>query len=90
MNDSNRRRLESGQRCRQWFNDCGQQDSAKGSSVGKNALFNEKMDLMMQLKRTVNLMVPNFRAGNTAAIAAGKSAAHVGEPPQKPTPPPTP
>jgi hypothetical protein len=64
----------------------GQQDSAKGSSVGKNALLNEKMDTMMQLKRTLSLMVPNFCAGNTEAIAAWNSAAHVEEPPKKPTP----
>ncbi len=31
-----------------------------------------------------------YEAGNTAAIAAWNSAAHVEEPPQKSTPPPTP
>ncbi|MGQ0540684.1 MAG: hypothetical protein ACT4O9_02390 [Blastocatellia bacterium] len=87
MNDNNRHRLEAGNA---FELSMGQQDSAKGSSVGKNALLNEKMDTTMQLKRTLSLMVPNFCVGNTEAIAAWNSAAHVEEPPKKPNPPPTP
>lgn len=70
----------------------GQQDSAKSSSVAKNAEFNAGVSDLTALKKTVGHMVPNFCAGNIGAIAAWTSAAHVELPPKPkaPTPPPTP
>ncbi|MFZ1700229.1 MAG: hypothetical protein WBO10_02340 [Pyrinomonadaceae bacterium] len=61
----------------------GPQASAVGDRVGKNAVINEKIELFMQLKRTISLMVPNVCVGNTAAIASWNSAAHVEEAPKK-------
>ncbi|MEJ7624231.1 MAG: hypothetical protein WKF34_09585 [Pyrinomonadaceae bacterium] len=78
MNDENRTRIEAA---------FGQQASATGDRVGKNALLNEKIETFMQLKRTLSSMVPNVLTGQTAPIAAWTSAAHVEEPPKKKAPP---
>ncbi len=67
----------------------GQQDSAVGSRIAKNAEFADTMSQMVAVKSTINNMVPNFAAGNPGAIAAWQSAAHVEAPP-KPKVPPTP
>jgi|GEM_PF-1211856 len=68
----------------------GQQASALGDRVAKNAEINETIETFMQLKRTISLMVPNILSGNTGAIAAWNSAAHVEAPPKKKPTPPTP
>ncbi|MBK7935256.1 MAG: hypothetical protein IPK01_17640 [Acidobacteria bacterium] len=65
----------------------GQQDSAVGSRIAKNAEFNDKMAQMIATKATVGHMVPNFCTGNPGAIAAWNSAAHVEAPPKKKVPP---
>jgi hypothetical protein len=67
----------------------GQQDSAVGSRIAKNAEFNDKIAQLIALKSTIGHMVPNFCTGNPGAIAAWNSAAHVEAPPKKkpPTPP---
>ncbi|MBK6751800.1 MAG: hypothetical protein IPG67_17875 [Acidobacteria bacterium] len=65
----------------------GQQDSAVGSRIAKNAEFNDKMAQMIATKATVGHMVPNFCSGNPGAIAAWNSAAHVEAPPKKKVPP---
>lgn len=65
----------------------GQQDSAVGSRIAKNAEFNDKMAQMIATKATVGHMVPNFCSGNPGAIAAWNSAAHVEAPPKKKAPP---
>lgn len=55
--------------------------------VGKNAELTAKRDEFMQLKRTVDHMVPNYTTGNVVARAAWDSASHVELPPKKkPTP----
>ena len=66
----------------------GQQDSAVGSRIAKNAEFNDKMAQMIATKATVGHMVPNFCQGNPGAIAAWNTAAHVEAAPKKK--PPTP
>ncbi len=69
----------------------GQQDSAKGSRIAKNAEINDKFAQMIALKATITHMVPNFCTGNPGATVAWTSAAHVEAPPKsKPKPPPTP
>lgn len=68
----------------------GQQDSAVGGRIAKNAEFNDKMDQMIATKATITHMVPNFCTGNPGAIAAWNSAAHVESPPKKKDKPPTP
>lgn len=66
----------------------GQQDSAVGSRIAKNAEINDKMAQLIALKATVGHMVPNFASGNPGAIAAWRSAAHVEAAPKpKPKPP---
>lgn len=65
----------------------GQQDSAVGSRIAKNAELNDKFAQMIALKSTISHMVPNFAAGQPGAIAAWNSAAHVESPPKKPKPP---
>ena len=65
----------------------GQQDSAVGSRIAKNADMSDKMAQMTALKSTVGHMVPNFAAGNPGAIAAWQAAAHVESPPKKKKPP---
>ncbi len=67
----------------------GQQDSAVGSRIAKNAEFNNEMAQLIALKSTATHMVPNFCTGNPGAIAAWHSAAHVEAAP-KPKVPPTP
>lgn len=66
----------------------GQQDSAVGSRVAKNAEVNAKMEEFITLKASVGHMVPNFCQGNPGAIAAWNTAAHVEAAPKKK--PPTP
>ena len=68
----------------------GQQDSAVGSRIAKNAEMGDEMAQMIALKATVGHMVPNFCSGNPGAIAAWRSAAHVESPPKKKPTPPTP
>lgn len=68
----------------------GQQDSAVGSRIAKNAEFNDKMSQMTALKSTISHMVPNFCSTNPGAIAAWNSAAHVEAPPKSKPKPPTP
>jgi hypothetical protein len=65
----------------------GQQDSAKGGRIAKNAEINDKMNQMIALKSTITHMVPNFCSGNPGAIASWTSAAHVEAQPKKPKPP---
>ncbi len=65
----------------------GQQDSAVGSRIAKNAELGDEMAHMIALKATVGHMVPNFCSGNPGAIAAWRSAAHVEAPPKKKVPP---
>lgn len=68
----------------------GQQDSAVGSRIAKNAEFNDQMAQLIALKSTATHMVPNFCTGNPGAIAAWQSAAHVEAPPKSKPKPPTP
>ncbi len=68
----------------------GQQDSAVGSRIAKNAEFADTMSQMVAVKSTITNMVPNFAAGNPGAIAAWHSAAHVEAAPKPKVPPPTP
>ena len=68
----------------------GQQDSAVGSRIGKNAEVNDKVAQMIALKATITHMVPNFAANNPGAIAAWHTAAHVESPPKSKPKPPTP
>lgn len=68
----------------------GQQDSAVGSRIAKNAETGDKVAQMIALKATVTHMVPNFAANNPGAIAAWNSAAHVEAPPKAKPKPPTP
>ena len=68
----------------------GQQDSAVGSRIAKNADMGDKMAQMTALKATVGHMVPHFCSGNPGAIAAWRSAAHVEKSPTKKKDPPTP
>lgn len=65
----------------------GQQDSAVGSRVAKNAEVNAKMEEFIALKASVGHMVPNFCSGNPGAIAAWNTAAHVEKAPEKSKPP---
>lgn len=65
----------------------GQQDSAVGSRVAKNAEVNAKMELFISLKASVGHMVPNFCQGNPGAIAAWNTAAHIEAAPKKGVPP---
>ena len=65
----------------------GQQDSAVGSRIAKNAEVNDKVAQMIALKSTITHMIPNFAANNPGAIAAWTSAAHVEAPPKKKVPP---
>ncbi|MBK7513105.1 MAG: hypothetical protein IPI76_12680 [Chloracidobacterium sp.] len=65
----------------------GQQDSAVGSRVGKNAEINAKLAEFVALKATVTNMVPNFCLGDKGAIAAWHSAAHIEEAPKNKDPP---
>ncbi len=66
----------------------GQQDSAVGSRIAKNAESGGEMAQMIALKSTIGHMVPNFCAGNPGVIAAWQSAAHVeAQPKSKPKPP---
>jgi len=65
----------------------GQQDSAVGSRIAKNAELNDKFAQFIALKATISHMVPNFCAGNPGANAAWNSAAHVESPPKKKVPP---
>ena len=65
----------------------GQQDSAVGSRIAKNAEAGDKVAQMIALKATITHMVPNFAANNPGAIAAWTSAAHVEAPPKKKKPP---
>lgn len=65
----------------------GQQDSAVGSRVAKNAEVNAKMEEFIALKASVGHMVPNFCQGNPGAIAAWNTAAHVEAAPKKKMPP---
>ena len=60
-----------------------QQDAAIGGRIAKKATINEKMDEMISLKATIGHMIPNFFAGNTGAIAAWASAAHIEASPKK-------
>ena len=53
----------------------GQQDSAVGSRIAKNAEINDKLSQIIALKTTISHMVPNFCSGNPGAIAAWNSAA---------------
>ena len=67
------------------------QDSAKGSSVAKNAEINQKLDEMNALKSTITHLVKNYCADKVGAEAAWRTAAHVESGPKKKTPtPPTP
>lgn len=68
----------------------GQQDSAVGSRVAKNAEVNAKMEEFIALKASVGHMVPNFCQGNPGAIAAWNTAAHVEAAPKAKPKPPTP
>lgn len=69
----------------------GQQASATGDRIGKNAAVAEEIANMVRLKNAITHMMPNFCSGNPAALAAWHSAAHVEAPPKKKTPtPPTP
>lgn len=74
--------------CNEYEAAFGQQDSAHGSRVAANAEIEEKLDEMVALKATCGHMVPNFCSGNTGAIAAWHSAAHIEEPPKKKAPTP--
>ncbi|MBL8180882.1 MAG: hypothetical protein JNL64_04660 [Blastocatellia bacterium] len=65
----------------------GQQDSAVGSRIAKNAEFNDLMAQMIAKKSTISHMVPNFCHGHPGAIAAWNAAAHVESPPKKKAPP---
>lgn len=65
----------------------GQQDSAVGSRIAKNAEINDNLIQMIALKTTISHMVPNFCSGNPGAIASWTSAAHVESPPKKKLPP---
>ena len=65
----------------------GQQDSAVGSRVGKNAEINDELANMIALKSTISHMVPNFCSGHKAAQAAWDSAAHIEDAPKKKMPP---
>ena len=65
----------------------GQQNSAVGSRIAKNAEAGDKHAQMIALKATVTHMIPNFAANNPGAIAAWTSAAHVESPPKKKAPP---
>ncbi|CAN5437872.1 hypothetical protein BH10ACI3_BH10ACI3_15450 [soil metagenome] len=65
----------------------GQQDSAVGGRVAKNAEINTKMANMIALKSTISHMVPNFCSTTPGAIAAWNSAAHVEVAPKKKKPP---
>ena len=65
----------------------GQQDSAVGSRIAKNAELNDKVAQFIALKATIGHMVPNFCTNNPGAIAAWNSAAHVESPPKKKVPP---
>lgn len=75
--------------CQEYEDAFGQQDSAVGSRIGKNAELNEKIDQLTALKATLTHLVKNYCDGNTAALAAWTAAAHVEAPPKKkpPTPP---
>ena len=65
----------------------GPQDSAKGSSVAKNAELYEKVNKMNALKSSITHLVKNYCAGNPGALAAWTSASHVEKSPKKkPTP----
>ena len=69
----------------------GQQDSAVGGRIGKNAEINAKLAEFIALKGTISNMVPNFCSSDIGAIAAWQSAAHIEEAPKKKAPtPPTP
>ncbi|MEQ1923118.1 MAG: hypothetical protein ABL952_11490 [Pyrinomonadaceae bacterium] len=68
----------------------GQQDSALGGRVAKNAEINAKLNDFVALKSTISHMVPNFCASEPGAIAAWNSAAHIEEAPKKKPTPPTP
>lgn len=68
--------------CDAWEADMGQQDSAVGTRVGKGAELTAKRDEFMQLKRTVDHMVPNYCASDISALAAWDSASHVELPPK--------
>ena len=68
----------------------GQQDSAVGSRIAKNAELGDKLDQMIALKATITHMIPNFCTNNPGAIAAWNSAAHVEAAPKKKPTPPTP
>ena len=67
----------------------GQQDSAVGCRIAKNAETGDKFAQMIALKSTITHMVPNFCTNNPGAIAAWTSAAHV-EAASKKKDPPTP
>ena len=65
----------------------GQQDSAVGGRVGKNAEINAKLAEFVALKATITNMVPNFCSTDKGAQAAWRSAAHIEESPKKKDPP---
>ena len=89
MNEKNRRYLGAGPRDTR-ESAFGQQDSAVGSRIAKNAESGDEMAQLIALKSTATHMVPNFCSGNPGAIAAWHAAAHVEAPPKaKPKPPPT-
>lgn len=75
--------------CQEYEDSFGQQDSAIGSRIGKNAELNQKMNQLTTLKATVGHLVKNYCDGNPAALASWTAAAHVEAPPKKkpPTPP---
>lgn len=70
----------------------GQQDSAKGQSVAKNAELNAGVAEMNGYKSQIRHFVKIYAANNPGAQAAWKTAAHVEKAPEKnkPPKPPTP
>jgi len=65
----------------------GQQDSAVGGRIAKNADFTDRLAQMITEKATFGHMVKNFAAANPGALAAWTAAAHVEAPPKKKVPP---
>lgn len=98
MDDVTRRRMESIDRCEQWFTAnadgfeaaSNAQSSAQGGKVGKRAQILSMVSALMQRKRTCGLLIENVFADDIAALASWKSASHVEAPPKKKVPPPTP
>jgi len=68
----------------------GQQDSAVGSRIAKNAEFSARLAQMTTEKATFGHMVKNFATSSPGALAAWTAAAHVEAPPKTKPKPPTP